>query len=822
MTATALAGTRVIDLSTHVAGPFCTRQLAALGAEVIKIEPPQGDPSRALGPFAGGAPHLEKSSLFLYLNTGKKSAVLDLNRLRDRETLGLLLQDADILIESFSPGRMAALGLAPEQLLAIHPRLVITSITPFGQYGPYRDYQADEINAYAWGGLMGVTGEPDREPLKNGGWQAQYQAGLSALVGTLAALAQRNRDGRGQQVDVSVIETVALMVEPHMIWNYATSGAQRGRLGNHSIIPPRGTWPCKDGWVTVVPSLWRNWEAFYKMTSIEALQDERFATNEGRAHNADEIMAILLPWMLERTREEIYHAAQRVGMPFGYVANVAEILTSPHLRARGYFVELEHPVAGRRTHPWAPALLQQTPYCWSRAPLLGEHTAAITAGRGRESGNDGSWVNPQLSDGSPQSPLSEPLPPSTDTLPLAGLRVLDLSRVWAGPLATKFLADCGAEVIKVQPVRHYDLARTDNVSGYWHQCNANKQAICLEFARPEGIALFKRLASVSDVVLENFTPRVMKGFGLDYEVLHAINPGLIMIACPAMGSTGPEASYGALGESIEALAGIVAQTGYRGEDQPMKSGINYADPIVGMQAAAAVLAALLYRGRTGRGQFIDLSMRETTIALIGEQIVDYSGGGPIPARSGNRHSVFAPQGAYRCRGEDQWLTLCVRSDDEWSTLCSIIGRPELAEDASLVDAAGRRANHDALDRILGEWAREREAREATDMLQAAGIAAAPVLHVGDLIDDPHLNARGFWRSVDELGFGRNPYPALPFQLSRSPVQIRTAPPRFAEHNRRTLLDLLGLDEGEFVRLERLRVISDVPLAYTAAVSSDKR
>jgi crotonobetainyl-CoA:carnitine CoA-transferase CaiB-like acyl-CoA transferase len=404
---------------------------------------------------------------------------------------------------------------------------------------------------------------------------------------------------------------------------------------------------------------------------------------------------------------------------------------------------------------------------------------------------------------------------------LSGLRVLDLSRVWAGPLATKFLSDMGAEVIKVQPVRQFALDRRDDQSGYWHQCNGNKQAICIEFEHPEGIALFKRLVEVSDVVLDNFTPRVMRRFGVGYDTLSTLNPRLIMISCSAMGATGPEASYAALGESIEALSGIVAQTGYGDDDQPMKSGINYADPIVAMQAAAAVVAALIHRRRTGQGQFIDLSMRETTVALIGEQIVAHSGTGYMPERTGNRHPQFAPQGAYRCQGDDQWLTISVRTDDEWRRLCAAIGRPDLANDSRFVDVAGRRTHHDEIDAILGVWAQEQEARAATEGLQSAGVPAAPVLHIPDLIADPHLNARGFWTLVDEPGFGPNPYPTLPFHLSHAPVEITTPPPKFAEHNHHVFGTILGLSDDEVAKLEGEHIISPVPLPYAVEAGAGR-
>ncbi|MGH2589005.1 MAG: CaiB/BaiF CoA transferase family protein [Dehalococcoidia bacterium] len=400
--------------------------------------------------------------------------------------------------------------------------------------------------------------------------------------------------------------------------------------------------------------------------------------------------------------------------------------------------------------------------------------------------------------------------------PLSGIRVLDLSRVWAGPLATKFLADGGAEVIKVQAVRHFALDRLDNASGYWHQCNANKLAICIELAHPEGVALFKRLVAVSDVVLENFTPRVMRRFGLAYEALRRVNPELIMIVCPAMGSTGPEADYAALGESIEALAGIVAQTGYHDEDRPIKTGVNYADPIVGMQAAAAVLAALIHRRRGGGGQFIDLSMREATVALIGEQVVAHSATGHVPERTGNRDPVFAPQGAYRCQGDDRWLTISVRSDEEWRRLCAAIGRPDLANDRRYADAASRRAEHDALDAIIGEWTSEQDAREATALLQAAGIDAAPVSYVPELLSDPHLTAHGFWAAVDQPGFGVKPYPTLPYRLSRAPVEISAPPPAFAQHNREIFCNLLGLSDVAFARLEAAYVISPEPLPYRSS------
>ena len=377
-----LDGLKVLDLTHYVAGPYATRLMAAQGADVIKVERPAvGDPSRRIGPFPDDVPHSEKGALFLYLNTGKRSVTLNLKNCASKPIMQRLLDWADVLVENFCPGVMSRLGLDYESVSAANPGLVMTSISNFGQTGPYRDYGAREINLYAMGGLMYITGDPEREPLHMAARLAQYGAGQNAFGATMGALLHRDLSGIGQHVDVAISEYLATILE-NALSQYSYTGSNFRRTGNRGYGRAAwGPYPCRDGYVGVIAGPDHKWPEMAELMGIAELADERFSDRAGRAENADELDALMLPWLMRHDRHEIFERAQNSGLAFAYVATPEDILSWEHLRERGFFAEVEHASAGRMEHPTMPWRVSGNDgWNLDAAPTLGQHNIEVYFG----------------------------------------------------------------------------------------------------------------------------------------------------------------------------------------------------------------------------------------------------------------------------------------------------------------------------------------------------------------------------------------------------------------------------------------------------------
>lgn len=378
----ALSDVKVIDLTHYIAGPYCTKLMSGLGAEVIKIEKPgAGDPARSAGPFQNDSPSLENSGLFLYLNTGKKSVTLNLKTDSGRKIFKEMIRDADVLVESFSPRVMPSLGLDYETLAKINPRLVMTSISNFGQTGPYRDYKADELTILAISGLMHITGEPDREPIKTGGSLGQYAAGQTGFVGTMTALMYAADTGEGQHVDVSIMEANADLLE-NALAAYSYSGTvPRKRAGNQHSNHPWGIYPCRDGHVSFIAGPPRNWPKIVDLVGNPELGSPEFATMPQRREKRAEIDALLLPWLMEHDKVDIFLSGQAIGFAIGYVATMEDMAHSHQLIARDNLIEIEHPATGTVSYIGGPFKMTETPWQYERAPLLGEHNEEVLCER---------------------------------------------------------------------------------------------------------------------------------------------------------------------------------------------------------------------------------------------------------------------------------------------------------------------------------------------------------------------------------------------------------------------------------------------------------
>ena len=386
---------------------------------------------------------------------------------------------------------------------------------------------------------------------------------------------------------------------------------------------------------------------------------------------------------------------------------------------------------------------------------------------------------------------------------LQNIRVLDFTWVLAGPYATRILADFGAEVIKVQPLMPEVQDKFDR--GYYNTWNRNKLGVTLNLNKPQGVALAKRLVGISDAVVENFTPRVMANWGLDYPNLKKIKPDIIMLSMSTMGNTGPWRDYAGFGPTVQAFSGITYLTSFPGKP-PIGLGYSYADHVAGLVTCLALLGAMEYRQRTGEGQYIDVSQVEAMSSLLGSAILDYTVNGKQVKPVGNSSTQAAPHSVYRCQGDDRWCVLAVFSDEEWKGFCRASGNPSWAEDKRFATLSSRLENTKELDRLVEEWTSEHTAEEIMTLLQQQGVAAGVVQDASDLAIDPQLRARGFFIELDHPELGKTISDGTPIQLSDTPARYNRAAPVLGQDNDYVYRELLGMSEEEMAELKEQGII----------------
>ena len=830
-----LQGVRVVELATGVAGCYVGRLLAAYGADVVKVEPPGGDVVRRWGPYPNADPAtpnadpagLEQGALHLHLNAGKRSVVASLDDPAGVELIGALVERADIVVESFAPGRLAAAGLGWDVLQARNPKLVLTSVTPFGQDGPYAGYRGSEITAYAMGGPMHATGVAEREPVKLAGHLVSYQCGAVATVATLGALLMADASGAGTHVDVANFETQAGCIDRRMTFlaQYAYNGrVMRRDSASASGLLPLGVYPSADGWVQIVcppPYADRLVATLNDEALTAALSDPSWVTDPDVPGLAE---ALFYAWLAERTGMQAMHDAHPAHLPLTPLRTTPEIVADEHFAGRGFFVEVDHPATGPVRQPGAPFRMAGTGVL-RPAPQLGAHDDEIRRELGGAPG-----PTPAAGESVARSQAAEP------ALPLAGLRVLDLTMVWAGPYTTMMLGDLGADVIRVEDSRVFNVTRGAaarppkaqldalgwlcsypddepgerpwNRNGMFNIHARNKRSVTLDLRRPDGVELFLRLAEQADVLVENNSVDVLDKLGIGWDVLQRRNPRLILVRMPAMGLTGPMRSVVGFGANFEALCGLTALRGYR-DAEPSEAGaaVYYMDAASGAAAAVATLLAVRRRATTGVGELVELAQGENMLNIIGEFLVDTARTGRTWATLGNRHLTDAPQGAYRCTGEDRWVVVSVDGDEAWAGLRRAMGDPAWAHDERLATAAGRRAAHDELDERLSAWTAGLDRWEVTRLAQAEGVIAAPVLDEADLAADPHLRARGFLRrnGSDEVGW--HDYPGHLWRWSGPPLQWGGLCP-FGGGNETVWREVVGLNDDEYRAFEQAGHFTD--------------
>ncbi len=818
MMPSALEGVRVLDLGPGIAGPLAARILGDFGADVVKVEPAgAGDPARQLHPRVQEGPEAERSLMFAYLNWNKRGLQLDLESSEGQAAIRRLVESCDIVIEGWRPRQLAALGLAPAQMMAWNPRLVVVSVSDFGQSGPYAHYAGSDLVHQAMSGIMQISGSADRAPLKHGLNQVYLGAGLNAAYAALAAHCAAELDGVGDHVDLSVQECLVSELVTCETY-YTFMGAIQGRR-----LPVQDPYsgapiPTRHGYLSFQASLAVPNETFADLFQCEALRDPKFASNKLRSQHVQEARDLIAAAVKDRDAKDIFLEGSRLRALMGVVQTAPDLLACEQLAQRGLWVEVEHPSGRSFRYPAELARMTGTPTrVTRRAPMLGEHNDEVLE----------AWAGRATPAASPAASSAPPVVPAPGSarLPLEGLRVLDLATVIAVPYMAALLSDLGAEVIKIESPRKLDPTRQGvlttylnndasvdgiNRSGMFQVVNRGKRSIVIDMGTDEGKALLRDLVAHADIVVDNFTPRVMDSWGLGHEALLAINPRLIYLSNTGYGSTGPWRNFPSQGTTLEVTMGIAAYTGYRG-DPPWKVGQSYPDFLACWTGLTALFSALRHVRRGGAGQWIDLGMYQVGAALIPEALLQYQIDGTEPERIGNEHAQFVPSNVYPCLGEDRWLAITVETDTQWQTLTRLMAATGHEAPEDLWSAAQRQARRTEVDALVAAWVVGQDGMLLMHRLQAAGIACGPVMNNRDLLLDPHLAWRGFHERVDlPAPMGVRPIMGRPWKLANRDVRIRHPGPRYGGDGRAVLQEVLGLDDARIAALFDAKVVCTEP------------
>ncbi|HTE13831.1 MAG TPA: CoA transferase, partial [Burkholderiales bacterium] len=714
-----LAGVRVIELADEQA-EYCGLTLAGLGADVIKVEPPGGSPTRRIGPFYQDKVDREGSLFFWQYNRGKRSIVLDLKQEKDRARFRTLVAGADILLESTPKGELDALGLNADALRKQFPSLIVARVTPFGDDGPWSDFKASDLIHLALGGVImncgydpAPDGKYDLPPIAPQMWHAYHIAGEQLTMTILAALLYRFRTGKGQQVSCAIHEAVAKSTEVDlMTWvmRHALVLRQTCRHARENIAPNPSIAHTKDGrWVMaslgnraddgerLIALLERHgMAAGFSAESSAMPKGGRFIPGTGPVTaKRDEGMEAVQRFVRAFTYENIpWREAQEAGMLWAPLRKPHENAVDPHWIARKSVTDVEHPELGR-SFRYATSKWISTANSWSvgrRAPLLNEDAASVMTPVKRE--------RPVI-DASARVNSNEPPSRRGKPFPLHGIRILDFTWFLASAGGTRFLSAFGAESIKVELKSHPDTrlaamapvggreARdkataplpgvTDlNMGGQFNNKNPGKRGISLNVRHPKGLAIAKRLVAMSDIVAEGFSPGVLDNWGLGYDALRAIKPDIIYVQQSGMGAQGTYGRFRTVGPIANAFAGLSEMSGLPEPAMPAGWGYSYLDWMGAYSFALAMLSALFHRNRTGEGQWIDASQTEVGLFINGPAILDWSANGRVWTRTGNRspYKAAAPHGVYPCAGEDRWIAIACFSDAEWRDLTQVAGHPE--------------------------------------------------------------------------------------------------------------------------------------------------
>ena len=786
---------RVLDF-TDERGELGPMLLGDLGADVIRVEPPEGTPARRAAPLTPDGSH---SLQFLAFNRNKRSIVVER---QESALLEALIAGADFLFESWPGGLLEAYGLDFHAVRHINPGIVHVCVSPYGRDGPRASTIANDLTLAAMGGPVSLQGTPDRAPVRLSVTQVWRHAGAESAVGAMAAHARRLRSGKAQFVDLSaqcaMTWTMLNAMDAHAIQgaDFERNGSEMG-AGSSGIELLYAT---ADGYIIVLPmsNVIRGCLAWMIEDGVadRSLYDIDWETYDANARNPDapsfnlrDGTALCQRFFRRHTSEQLYRFGLEHGVSLAPVNSLAELLALDHLEARDYWrdVAIGEGVSVQGAGAWAKpsngALALR-----SRAPALGEHGESIQA---------------ELAAAGDRERTPAPLGPTDGELPFAGLKVVDFAWVGVGPITTKFLADHGATVIRVESESRPDVLRGSvpakdgilglNRSQFFGDFNTSKLSITLDMKQAEARGIARRLVAWADVFVESFAPGAIGRMGLDYAEVKKLNPGIVMISTCLMGQTGPARSLAGYGYHTAAIAGFYGITGWP-DRPPCGPWIAYTDTIAPRFVTTILAAALDHRRRTGEGCFVDLAQLEASLHFLGPELLDLQVSGRAATRLGNRSPHAAPQGCYPCAGDDQWLAIGVDTDEQWRSLCAAVGRRDLADDPDLATHQGRQARHDRIDEAIAAWTRDKAPSLAMNMLIEAGVPAGVVQRSHDLLEDEQYEHRGFYRYFDHPEMGRIPYAGHQYRIAGYDNGPLGPAPLLGQHSFEVLSGILGLSD----------------------------
>jgi crotonobetainyl-CoA:carnitine CoA-transferase CaiB-like acyl-CoA transferase len=848
-----LAGLRVVEIADERA-EYTGLLLAGLGAEVIKIEPPEGNATRRIGPFLDDQPGLERSLFFWNYNRNKKSVVLDLQSSEGREHMLRLLEGADILLDASCGGLNTALGLDRTALNARFPALVTARMTPFGDDGPWAEFKGSDLIHLALGGVMMNCGydpdpqlEYDTPPIAPQVWHAYHIAGEQMATGIIAALIHRERSGEGQDLSVAIHEAVSKNPEQDImywvmrrvpLWRLTCRHASEGPNHSPSICHTKdGRWFITHGMgardlKNLVPLLAKyNAEADLQPPAPEVDLRARqvpgtAGSDEARSHMLDVVQRFVRAWTF---KDMPWLEAQNAGLLWAPLRKPHENALDEHWWTRKTFSEIEHPELGRNfCYPTSKWLSSRTSWqVGRRAPLLGEDTEAVLGEKARRPSVP---AEPRRVENPRHSALHD------KPFPLQGIRIFDFAWFLASAGGTRFLSALGAESFKVEWKDNPDTrlaamapvggraardaatgplpgVKDPDMGGNFLNKNSGKRGISLNIRHPKGLEIAKDMIRLCDIVAEGFSPGVLQRLGLGYDVLKSIRPDIIYIQQSGMGAHGTYGRMRTVGPVAGAFAGQAEMSGLPEPAMPVSFGYSYLDWMGAYGYALALLGAIYHRERTGEGQWIDSSQCESGIFLTGTTILDWSANERVFRRYGNRspYKPAAPHGAYRCEGKDRWIAIACFTDAEWQALTRIAERGDWLEDRRFATLEQRLQHQDSLDAAVEAWTRTQDRYDLMMKLQKAGVPAGVCQNSEDRVDtDPQLRHLKWLTEVTGTKIGTWPIYEIPMKLSKTPAYIggitNRGAPGYGEDNMWVLTELLGKTPSEVERLAEEGVI----------------
>lgn len=789
---------RILDLADR-AGALCGRLFSDLGAEVIKIEPPTGAASRTLAPFAQRLKHDDSSLQFTHFNAGKKSVVLDLFNRHDKQIFLKLVKSSDVLIDSLGQDEWKKIGLSYDSLEMTNPQLIITSITDFGLTGPYSLYKGSGTISSAMGGIMYLCGEKSKPPLAESDDQSYQLASAYAAFGTLVAIHQREQQGTPQRVEISCQEAQATM--QHIAVNYASNTNVLEREGSRTPIGggmPYGVYPTKDGFCHIVVIPTSHWTNFVDwIGSPDALTDPIWKNRHLRIENKDLIEHFTTEFTITKTKAELFHDGQRHRITVAPINTPREFIDDPNTKVRKTFSHIKHPV-------WGLVPMVRPPFRFSEtqasvrglAPKLGEHTREILSSLKVDCDNS---THRRIPD---------------KVLPLSGFRILDFSQAIAGPVLTQLLAQFGAEVIKVESSAHQQRGRSSvrtdprirlQQKVTFADVNRNKLSITVNLATAQGRDLIRKLVPHCDVIVENFSPRVMENWKLNYNNLCELKRNIVLARLPGFGLTGPYKDYIGLAAVAMGMTGMYSVWDYPDDSPPTAPPVWVPDYLSAAFGATAIMAALRHRDLTGRGQLIELSQVDSTAYIMGPHYLEQFFNNQTSYPIGNGHLTFSPHGTYRCAGENSWCVISVENEIQWESFKKSVNRKHRLDDSKFSTVESRIINRSELDRYINEWSSGLEAHNVMKILQENDIPCGVVQNGKEVFYDKHLRDRNFYTSVDYSATGPIDYPDQFLRLSKTPGKLNWCSEMGAD-NYNIFGDLLGMPEAEIRNLENKGIL----------------